>query len=227
MMELRERLAEMNAPISDESFVSYIRTSLSLAPSFRNLFTALSTTSRQTGKKLTPADVIWHLTEEATSVKIEDNINKSNAAMMAASSKPNEGKDKTKSSKSNTVCGNTAFCGRRGHTTEQCWEKGGGREGQAPEWWKKLNKGKKSNASVAEAETKTKDDEPENYAMLAFTSPSLDSKMALVCTSDFRSEAHVASNQSGIIIDSGASCHFSPDRAKFLNYVEFTSNEPI
>jgi hypothetical protein len=34
MTELRERLAEMNTPISDESFVSYLRTSLSLAPSF-------------------------------------------------------------------------------------------------------------------------------------------------------------------------------------------------
>ena len=227
MTELRERLAEMNAPISDESFISYIRTSLSLAPSFRNLFTALSTTSRQTGKKLTPADVIWHLTEEAASVEIEDSINKSNTAMMAASSKPNEGKDKSKSSKSDLLCGNTIFCGCRGHTTEQCWEKGGGREGQAPDWWKKLNKGKKSSVNVAETESSNKEDEPENYAMLAFISPSLDSKSALVCTSDFRSEALAASEHSGIIIDSGASRHFSPDRAKFLNYVEFASNEPI
>ena len=45
MRELRERLAEMNAPISDESFVSYLRTLLSLTPSFRNLFTTLSTTA--------------------------------------------------------------------------------------------------------------------------------------------------------------------------------------
>jgi hypothetical protein len=34
MTELRERLAKMNTPVSDESFVSYLRTSLSLAPSF-------------------------------------------------------------------------------------------------------------------------------------------------------------------------------------------------
>ena len=34
MTELRERLAKMNTPISDESFISYIRTSLSLALSF-------------------------------------------------------------------------------------------------------------------------------------------------------------------------------------------------
>jgi hypothetical protein len=50
---------------------------------------------------------------------------------------------------------------------------------------------------------------------------------ALTCTSDFHSEAHAASNQSGIIIDSGASHHFSPDRSKFLNYKEFINHEPI
>ena len=42
MTELRERLAEMNTPVSDKSFVSYLRTSLSLAPSFRTLFMTLS-----------------------------------------------------------------------------------------------------------------------------------------------------------------------------------------
>ena len=58
MTELRERLAEMNAPVRDESFVSYLGTSLSLAPSYRTLFTTLSTTARQTGKKLTPSDLL-------------------------------------------------------------------------------------------------------------------------------------------------------------------------
>ena len=229
MNELRERLAEMNAPISDESFVSYLRTSLSLTPSFRTLFTTLSTTARQTGKKLTPADVIWHLTEESTSVEIEDSINKSNAAMMASTSKdskPKEGKrkgkDKSKSSKDDILCTNTPNCGRRGHTKDQCWEKGGGKEGQAPDWWKKKNsKGDKNNANSAE----DKFDEPEDYAMFASTLP--DDDTALVCTSDFREEVHTVSHQSGIIIDSGASRHFSPDRSKFLNYEEFVNQEPI
>ena len=229
MTELRERLAEMNAPISDESFVSYIRTSLSLAPSFRTLFTTLSTASRQTGRKLTPADVIWHLTEEATSVELEDSINKSNAAMMALTSRDSKpekgkgkGKDKSKSPKSDILCTNTPNCGRRGHTKDQCWEKGGGKEGQAPDWWKnKTSKGNKNNANSAEE----KPDEPEDYAMFASILP--DDHTALVCTSDFRDEAHAASNQSSIIIDSGASRHFSPDRAKFLNYTEFVNQEPI
>ena len=111
MTELRERLAKMNAPVRDESFVSYLGTSLSLAPSYRTLFTTLSTTARQTGKKLTPSDVIWHLTKEATSAEIEDSINKSNAAMMASTSKPKEekGKGKSKSKKDDVLCTNT--CG--------------------------------------------------------------------------------------------------------------------
>ena len=63
--------------------------------------------------------------------------------------------------------------------------------------------------------------------MLAFTIPIPNNQTALVCTSDFRDEAHAASNQSGIIIDSGASRHFSPDRPKFLNFKEFVNKEPI
>jgi hypothetical protein len=75
---------------------------------------------------------------------------------------------------------------------------------------------------------KAEKDEPEDFAMLATTSSTFPiDKNALTCTSDFRSEAHATSGQSGIIIDSGASRHFSPDRSKFLNYKEFNSHEPI
>src|SRR6202522_300616 len=61
--------------------------------------------------------------------------------------------------------------------------------------------------------------------MFASTLP--DDDTALVCTSDFREEVHTVSHQSGIIIDNGASRHFSPDRSKFLNYEEFVNQEPI
>ena len=57
------------------------------------------------GKKLTPTDVIWHLTEEATSAEIEDSINKSNAAMLVARSKAKSGN--SKSSKNDILCTNT------------------------------------------------------------------------------------------------------------------------
>ena len=70
-------------------------------------------------------------------------------------------------------------------------------------------------------------DKPDDldYAMLATLIP--DDKTALICTSNFHSKAHAASNQSRIIIDSGASHHFSPDRSKFLSYKEFVNQELI
>ena len=218
----------MNAPVFEESFVSYIRTSLSLTPSFRSLFTTLSATAHQTGKRLTSADVIWHLTEEATSIKIEDNINKANAAMLVATLKTKgekgKGEKSAKSSKDNKQCMNTANCGQTRHTIDQCWKEGVGKAGQAPDWWKKKNKGKKPSANIAEGKSPEKD-EPENYAMATFDLP--DDPEALVCTSDFRSEAHAISNHSESIIDSGASRHFSPECSKFINYEEFINSEPI
>ena len=147
---------------------------------------------------------------------------------MAASFNPKEGKgkgkdkkSKDKGPKSDAVCSNK-ICSKISHTSGQCFKKGGGREGQAPEWWKKMKakKDKKSGANVAETKS---DNEPEDYAMLATT----DDQLALECTSDFRSEAHAISNVCGIIIDSSASHHFSPDRSKFLNYKEFVNQEPI
>ena len=143
MTELHEQLAEMNMPVSNESFISYLCTLLSLAPSFWTLFTTLSATAHQMGKKLTPTNVIWHLTKEAISTEIDDSINKSNAAMLAAMLKARggKGKDQNKSLRDNILCMNPD-CGWCGHMKDQCWQKGGGKEGQAPDWWLKRIKGK-------------------------------------------------------------------------------------
>ena len=107
---------------------------------------------------------------------------------------------------------------------DQCWEEGGGKAGQALDWWKKKTKGKKASANVAEGKSSEKD-ESENYAMATFILPT--DPEALVCTSDFRSEAHDIPNHSESIIDSSASHHFSPKCLKFVNYEEFISSEPL
>ncbi len=99
MTELKEQLAEMSVEISDQSFVTYIQTSLSLTPTFQLLFIALSAATRKSEKPLTSSELIWHLTEEATSRAVEDNINKSNAAM-AAQQQHGKGKSKGGQSKS-------------------------------------------------------------------------------------------------------------------------------
>jgi len=167
------------------------------------------------GKKLTPTDVIWHLTEEATLAKIKDSINKSNAAMLAATSSGN-----SRSLKNDILYTNTN-CGQCGHTKDQCWSKGGGKEGQASDWWKTGVK----QASTSIVEGTPISDELENYAMLTYNVSN--NPTALICTSDFHSEAHAISNHAGTILDSGASHHFSPDHLKFLNYQELINPEPI
>jgi len=224
LVEIRERLAEMNSQISDESFVAYIRTSLSLAPTYRSLVTMLTAAAHESGKKLTSTNLIWHLNEEANSTALEENINKSNAAMVAAMAKA-KGKKGKPSKKEEKHCTN---CDRKGHVKEQCWDVGGGKEGQGPPGWGKKKSKKGESANVSQKEKKQTDhndeDESEDCAMLAFTLP--DDPTALICTSDFRHEAHSISQNNGIIIDCGASKHFSPERSKFINYEE-TKPEPV
>ena len=143
MNTYREHLAEIGSPISDVQFNAYIRTSLSLTTRYQPLLTTLSTTARQTRTLLTSSDLVWHLTEEANTVKLEADVNKSHAALAAAHGKANKGgtsesnrrggDQKGKSKRSGTKCSN---CKLKGHTHENCFAKGGGKEHQAPEWWK-------------------------------------------------------------------------------------------
>ncbi|KAG6884743.1 hypothetical protein C0993_008581 [Termitomyces sp. T159_Od127] len=100
MVVVKEHLAEIGCPLSDASFVSYICTSLSLAPMYKPLFTTLATSARTSGKPVSSQHLIWHLNEEANSAAIETNINHQHKAMVAAHAKTcgdKSGKDKSKS----------------------------------------------------------------------------------------------------------------------------------
>ena len=222
MTEIKERLAEMNCPLSDESFVSYLRTSLSLVPNYRSLLTTLNATAHESGRKLTSENLIWHLTEEANSIAIEESINKSNAALIVAMAKTKDGKNKSKTmGRPKLQCLNQN-CKKTGHTIDKCYAKGGGKEKEAPEWFKKLQK-KEGSASINVAE-KSEMDNNEKYAMLTCNSDN--DSTTLIVTSEFPAEAHATSENDEIILDSGASRHFSPNRSKFINYQEINP-EPI
>ena len=95
--------------------------------------------------------------------------------------------------------------------------KGGEKEREAPEWFKKLAERKTVLVSVNVME-KTNNNDSENYVMLTYSLP--DDPTALILTSDFKAEADTlsVSNLSGITLDSGASRHFSLDRLKLLNF---------
>jgi len=239
MTKLHDCLTEIGTPITDASFNSYIRASLSLTPHYQLLFTALSTTACKAGKPITSTSLVWHLNEEANNLLIEVNINHANTAMIAAHTKGSgsgsrgsggKGKDKEKSKAGNRrkQCTN---CKRMGHVKETCFAKGGGQENDIPDWWKEKQatrekKGMDKTANAASKEsTKDKDD---NYALLTILASNTFSNknFALVVTSGHDHQAHSVSPSTGIIIDCSTSSHFSSDRSKFLDYEEINS-EPI
>jgi hypothetical protein len=223
MSEIKEQLAKINCPVTDEFFVSYICISLSLVLNYRTLLTILNATVHKSGRKLTSSNLIWHLTKEANSITLENSINKSNATMMAAMSRSKDSRGKPKSKEKPKAHCSNPNCNKDSHTTNQCPTKGGGKEKEAPEWFKKLAARKTASASVHIAKN-IKNDDADNFVMLTYSLP--DDPTALVVTSNFTVKAHTASETAGIILDSGASRHFSPDHLKLTNYKEI-SPEPI
>ena len=155
------------------------------------------------GRNLSVHDLITFIYKEADNKAAEKNVDeaKDNAVMAANKEK---GKSKSRSDK---YCNN---CKKKGHTKENCFVKGGGKEGEAPDWWKKKFGKDESKCTAANAVEK----EEENFAFLTYTK-----NFTLVITSDFQEEA-LATH--GTIIDCGASNHFSPEREKFLNYRELS-----
>jgi len=237
MNTLRERLSEIGSPISDVQFNAYIRTSLSLTTRYQPLLTTLSTTAQQTKTALTSDDLIWHLVEEANTIKLEANVNKAHAALAAAHGKSNKessesgkGKDKKgKGKKSGLKCTN---CKLKGHTNDNCFAKGGGKEHEAPDWWKQKQEAKSKETKKETANTATSSSSKcENHAYVTVGPTDfvpIDDKdfASLVITSGHNHEAYGISSSTDLIVDCGTSSHFSPDKFKFVNF-EAISPEPI
>ncbi|TFK38537.1 hypothetical protein BDQ12DRAFT_577994, partial [Crucibulum laeve] len=102
-------------------------------------------------------------------------------------------------------------CKKKGHLKGDCFAKGGGKENEAPDWWKKKTK----SANVADKN----ESDNKNYAFLVY-GLSLDINKPNNSPPNDNIENH------GIIIDCGASSHFLPDRSKLLNYQEIPP-EPV
>jgi hypothetical protein len=214
MVEIREELAGMGAPLTDAQFAANIRKSL--PSNYRPLLTSISTAARLAKTLFTSDMLIQAVLEEADHQIVAKNTEKAveNAAMLAATNlKSSKGRNKQRKTRNGQHCNN---CDRDGHIAADCYSKGGGKEGQQP-WKKKQKDGTAATAT-------NNDDMDVDVALLSANIEDEEENVALAVTSDFHQEAKALSvsspSHNGIIIDSGASRHFSPELSKYTKFVK-------
>ena len=208
MMHQHNNLLKMGSTLSDSHFNTIIMSSLpeSYHPSLQTITVAehtsavLGTTS---SKRMKADNLISFFIEESKHRVINDECTKyAESALAAHRKKPKiekfcEGKTSEKPGLSVT-CEN---CNQDGHLKENYWSKGGGKEGQGPRNQKPKREKKTESAVVAESL---------NNELFTFT-----------CTSDYADlprALRIPKSHLGACIDSGASCHYCPDRERFENY---------
>jgi len=185
MMTLHEELTGMGAHVIDRDFMAMVIGSL--PTSLHGIIRTTTAAIRASGRIITSDIVIAVVFEEADHIKINNGGNSmTNDTALATSSKSRKQHGKGKSKKPDVKCNN---CSRVGHMKDNCWRKGGGKEGQGPHQ-------KKNESASATAAT-------DDYTFLTST------------LSDSATVAAVPIEKHGAIVDSGASSHFCPDRNRF------------
>jgi hypothetical protein len=189
----------MGASISDTDFAAIILGSL--PESYRPILWSMNAAARITKTPLTPYDIVSFVTEEyehrQLSVSRASHAKRGgNSALSVDNSR--KGSAKAKGAGPDTTCYN---CQGKGHYKANCWSKGGGKEGQAPK--RDLRRGASNLKPVASVAAV-----PEAQKDYAFAST--DAKPV---------------GERCVIIDSGATSHFCPDRAKFVTFTEIASQD--
>jgi transposase InsO family protein len=162
---MREDLASMGQKLEDNDFYAIVMGSL--PGSYDPYISAVNATSSVLGTTLSADDLMLTVTEEfeRRTLKAKGGKKDENAAFYSNES----GKDQKggSSSKRKGECHN---CGKRGHWTRDCWEEGGGKEGQGPKQKGKAkakdkkakDKGKGKEKETAAATDEKKDDKPKD-----------------------------------------------------------------
>jgi len=117
---------------------------------------------------------------------------------------------------------------------EDCFAKGGGKEHEAPHWFKKKQEAKAKEMKKESANSAAKSlSKCENHAYVTIGSTDFipvfqdeGASVALINTSGHDHKAFSVSPSTNLIVDCGASSHFSPDKSKFINF-EAILPEPI
>jgi transposase InsO family protein len=145
LRKLQEELHLMGSKVGDEDFAMILVSSL---PESWDIFTSAYLGTKTDGSALTSHELVAILLEEDRRRK-ERNGDPKNIAMLARTPfKPQ--RNKSQGDNSQKKCYN---CNKIGHIAEECWSKGGGKEGQGPRSKKKgkFNKeGNRSNLTTAD-----------------------------------------------------------------------------
>jgi len=141
MLQHRDNLVKMGSTLSDSWFNTTIMTSLleSYRPTLQTITAAERASKLSSGQshQMKADDLITFLIEEAQHRLINDERTKNAETALAAHAKRSGNNQagqkkkpaKSEKSESDIVCGN---CKRPGHTSGDCWSKGGGKKGQGP-----------------------------------------------------------------------------------------------
>jgi transposase InsO family protein len=155
---MREDLASMGESLTETDFYAIIMGSL--PSSYDPYLSALNATSSVLGSQLSADDLMLAITEEyeRRALKAKAGKKDDNAAF-SADAGPSKG---NKGQKKKGECHN---CGKKGHWSRDCWEEGGGKEGQGPKQKAKKEKdekgkGKGKAKDVAATAKDNKDNKP-------------------------------------------------------------------
>jgi hypothetical protein len=194
MTERFENLRLTSKPVDDDSYVSIIIQSMPIEM-YGPTIQTIDTTTKLTSKTI-EYDLLMSIFLQEAEHRVIGQEKAGESAMLA--SQKGSGARRTK--KKAPVCFN---CERPGHLKATCFSPGGGMEGQGPNQLKAKKKAETANLA--------KTSEPEEL-------------FAFECTSDFKEFTSDNQPSSDVILDSGASRHFCPDKTKFENYRSITND---
>jgi hypothetical protein len=203
MLQRRDNLIKIGSTMSESRFNIVIMSSLpaSYRPTLQTI-TASERMSKLSGfqsNAMKADDLIAFIIEEAQHRVINDERTKSAESALAARTK---GAGKSKEGQDNSIsdvkCDN---CKKPGHTKEQCYSKGGDKEGQGP---RQRKKAKESETAVVAAN----DEEGELFTFTCMLDHAAVAEELEMTKSRLGREC----------IDRRASNNYRPDRTKFTNY---------
>jgi hypothetical protein len=151
----------MGVSLQDQEFSASILASL--PDTYCKYMSGIIASVEATGQTLHPDAIVWIVLEEVTRKEILACETKSKAREVALLTK----EQKSKPSKFSLKCSNPK-CGRMGHTIEDCYAEGGGKEGQAP-WQKKAKENQKEDQKESAKVAAEKGKDPSEKCEFAFT----------------------------------------------------------